>query len=417
MMTMICASLSSCSEETAMSPQIPETDDQFIYAPDKTWEPFTFSLSIPTEDPRSRFEFQGMPGVPVSVIDGIWSFNNYITGGVFDWELWYCVYLEENGAIQHLFDSSTPDGPKPVRDSSIPTNWKFVFSLPKSVDVNNVKIAFYAAPKEFTHVIGINGVVNNCDVPDAIVSFSESGVNGLAKNAIHLTENGVIPHDNGYFYEGYMFYGPALGGGSGINTQITLKRPWAEVHVLTDELMRNRSLVKELYPDGIYSMIGLPSSYIPLYLPSAWSRAHYCNFDGSLGSAWAPKRYFNDRQWDEHHNSLSDNQFEKVTFDGRSMDYIGCIKVFPSHVSLDVAIINKSWEVASWSGVTDGPSHSYANCHLPLVDFKANQRYIFYNNKLNDGDIDVPGEGMFTNNWTYNVIADDTWDSNDNSKM
>lgn len=401
---LMVAGLTSCSEESSMAPQMPDVSTEgFVYAPDDSWSQFKLTTSAPEEELRSRAF--GTSEVTVGA-DGLWTFNQHIE----DCDLWYAVYEQlSNGNKQLLFDSSTSGAPKPVRDKNDNSKWSLVYSLPKSVDIESIYIYLYAGHKTYTHVIGKSGVINNSASPDAEVRFTTA--------ELELKPNGRQPHTDGYFYNGFYYCGKAIGGASATTTEITLKRPWAEVHVLTDEFYRNGDIAKIWYPNGLFSRMGMSTD--GAY--SAWnSRISDLYFKVEGTSA---KQNGADTPLCSYNNTLNASQWERVTFDGRKMDYLGCYHVPHTIVNASAwgngIIANNnnpyiSINKKAWTTAADMKANDVINVQLPTTTFNENTRYIFYNKKLNDGDTEAPGEGMLTNNWTYTIVAGTGWDSSNN---
>lgn len=403
----------SCSEESSMTSQIDfDPLRNFVYAPDDSWAQHLISVAVPTEDEiRSRaLEEYEAPSFQSSECvvgaDGLWSFNLHLE----QCDLWYGVYLElDNGKMRLLFDSSDADTPKPVKDSSDESKWTLVYSLPKTINKSKISIFLYAGHRGFTHVVGRNGIINNCTDWDAKFDFTTTE---LEMNP----QTGGQPHSNGYFYNGFYYCGPAFGGGEDAPADIHLKRPWAEIHVLTQEFVDYGELNDIFFPEGVYSRLGM--SYEGDWDTWYWRRSdYYLKIDGKNTVPWGHNNPI--CKW---HNTLKGGNHERVTFEGKKMDYLGCFHVPVTKSLNDYGISHGGWNGGISYGNNGNPCFSITDKfydenggaysgiqpqdisqvstrdNLPETTFSENSRYVYYAVKST-----ATSQGPFSYCWLMNL--------------
>ena len=351
---------------------------------------YSLTVNIP-DDMRTRAAAEAIVGN-----DGLYSFSRTID------RLWYGVYY--NG--QYLYDSENTVYPA----WSMVENGKFnaYFKLHQEIDPTQVKIFFWAGNEDD------NVTVSDVTSSDAInLNFKNRCV---SVNPLYINGNTELKEYDSF--AGYVQLSKQKENPN-FNETVILKRPFAQIHILSDEFTFPG--VNVYYPNGV--------TVVPGFGKEEASALNYTNnmmalttwfFDSSidLPNAYTKDEYIFSQNNYEFTNNLTGTSPERVKFKEREMDYLGCFYVF--------APIEKSplrYATASGNTGTLGklnlafrkPAESLGNAEfvsvdLPVDGIQANNRYVVYNHE-NTGDGDGgKGEGGFvTNTFTFEIITDSAW--------
>ncbi|MCH5236477.1 MAG: hypothetical protein J1E95_01595 [Muribaculaceae bacterium] len=380
--------LASCSQAEEPAP-VPFSDD----ADNIEW---VADITLP-DDFKTRAAASGTVGS-----DGLYTFSREIN------RLWYAVYY--NGA--YLYDSEQDLAPDAVKKGD---GFTVLFKFHKDLDPTKIYIFFWAGNSEDnvtvsdtmdTQAINLN-FVNRC------VSVNPYYMNGNNKE--------LKEYDS---FSGYIQLSPTKNV-TNYNMKVTLKRPFAQIHVLSDEF--SYPGVSTAFPNGVTVIPGFGSDIANstnhesnMQLPTTWF------FDSSLtmSPAYTQNEYrFTSANY-QFTNNLSGSSPERVTFKNRTMDYLGCLYVFApvqkaqfkypvaSGLSSSLGKLN----LAFMKKGEDISKAQYAAVSLPADGIQANNRYVVYNRQnTGDGDggpggNDGDGGGFVTASFAFEVVTAPGWD-------
>lgn len=329
--------------------------------------------------------------------DGLYTFSREIN------RVWYAVYYQGS----YLYDSEQSDTPDAIRKGD---GFTVLFKFHKELDPTQIYIFFWAGNNED------NVTVSDATSSDAInLNFKNRCV---SVNPVYMNggNSALQEYDS---FAGYFQLSPTKDV-TNYNMKFTLKRPFAQIHILSDEFTFPG--VSTYYPSGLTVVPGFGTSEAStsnytsnLMSPTTWY------FDSSI--ALTPSYRKNEFQYTltnyEFTNTLSGSTPERVTFKNRKMDYLGCYYVF--------APIEKSslkYAVSSGNNSTLGKlnlairkkgdaigTSQFASVDLPAEGIQANNRYVIYNHaNTGDGDGGNGGGGFVTNNFAFEVVTAPSWD-------
>lgn len=372
--------------------------DNYLERPDLV--EWTADIKLPA-DFKTRAAASGTVGE-----DGLYTFTRDID------RLWYAVYY--NGA--YLYDSEqdlAPDGVK--KDDA----FTVVFKFHKDLDPTQIYIFFWAGNSEDN--VSLNDVIDseaiNLNFQNRCVSVNPKYMNG---NNTDLQE-----YDS---YAGYYQLSPTKDIAD-YNIKVTLKRPFAQIHVLTDEFTFPG--VATAFPNGVTVIPGFGADIATsdnysnnMQLPTTW----FFDSSISMNPGYKQNEYkFTPTNY-EYTNNLSGTSPERVSFKGRTMDYLGCLYVFApiekaplkypvssgfaSNLSkVNLAFIKKGETIAN---------AQFAAVSIPADGLQANNRYVIYNRaNTGDGDggpggNDGEGGGFVTASYAFEVVPSPDWNGTDN---
>lgn len=301
--------------------------------------------------------------------------------------LYYYVY----------YDGEYKTGSSIGRDNSNP--FKFTITLGVEDDPSKYEFAFLATNN--------SGAVD-ISSSTKMLNVEESKLNGIVPDSYYASELNFKVND-----AFFGFYRLSETNDKSIrNVSFTLKRPFAEFHVLCDDFMETTSDLYKDYPSGITTYVGFGSEAVDrnnykstLVMPVKYS------FD----SASENSLQFKEPTDLEFYNNLT-SEAKKVTFKGRKMHYLTCFYALapfetePLHNGdlkldrLNIVICNgKSSKLGN--GIVG--NNKYISIPLPEEGIKANTKYIIYNKSLDDG-----GTGWVDGKWTFEISVkeDPAWD-------
>lgn len=393
------AGLGSCSSSEDI-PQIPvqnPLDDQVEYS---------FSLKLPDE---YRTRSAAAPGTVGS--DGLYTFSRAID------RIWYAVYVDG----KFLYSSEDPLAQQAMKKDD--GSFGLVIKLHKEQDPSKVHLFFWAGGKDDSVTTSKTGVPNLNDVNTKIkINFNEGCVS-ISPKYLNGDNSTLNEFDS---FAGY-FQLSATATPESFSRTFTLKRPFAQLHILTDEL--TFPAVAAGYPNGIATHPGFGKARVNtgnvtgnIVNPTTW---FYKNGDTMTYSQ--NDLFFTDNSTAyEFTNHCSGNSPERVTFKGRTMDYLGCYLIFAPQVKQ--AMKDSSGTYAYFNiGFKDPNNMSqyteFASVKLPTSGLKANERYVIYNHYVDptnpgsgggDDDPEDPdggGNGGFISNcFTFEITTAPGWD-------
>lgn len=202
------------------------------------------------------------------------------------------------------------------------------------------------------------------------------------------------------------------------NKSVTLKRPFAQIHILSDEFIVAGGT--EGYEDGITVMPGFGSETASssnysenLVSPTTWY------FDDSINATPGFKK--NEFSYSltnyEYTNEWSGIAPERVTFKNRFMDYLGCYYVFAPVVKSQLKYAESSGNPAVLGKVNLAfraknetlDNSIFVPVELPSDGIQANNRYIIYNKASSEGG----NGGFLSSNFVFEIITDTEWAASD----
>ena len=202
----------------------------------------------------------------------------------------------------------------------------------------------------------------------------------------------------------------------------TLKRPFAEFHLLCDDFIPTSSDLYKDYPGGIRTFSGLGSEKVnysnyknQMMLPNRW---HYATNEVSNSLYDVNDLEFtNVGESNYLFNYLKDDTNDlRVTFKGRKMDYLAYFYAFAPleenqmvNKANDNAVIDKlNFVISKNNGSTISYSSSFISVPLPENGIKANNKYVIYNKSREDG-----GNGFLEGFFDYEILVnhDGIWES------
>lgn len=302
----------------------------------------------------------------------------------------YAIYNEET-----LLTSNTK-----TRSGSDP--FKITFSLENYVNPTNIYLFFWADNS--------SDQCFNVDFKKKVVSTNYN---------TNMGDNYMSPWDLGYkdSFTGYFQFAESA---KDVNRSksFTLKRPFAEIHILTDEIYKTN--ITEYFDRGTRSYIGFGDDIATysncktqLYKPEKW---HYDTSDDS----GYEKNDFEFRQfpcltgtsYQEYYPPFI-NTFDgtySTEFKGRDMEYIGCFFVFVPENGSSFKYINEE-QTKQLDKINIAVNKNGYNFRDGLVKFitldfpegglKANHKYIYYNKPFENG-----GTGFFDGGFSYEILVD-----------
>ena len=381
--------ISSCSN----SEEPEKVYDNYLENPDLV--DWTATIKLP-DNFKTRAAAPGVVGE-----DGLYSFSRDID------RLWYSVYYQG----EYLYDSEQELAPDGVKQED---GFTVVFKFHKDLDPTQVYIFFWAGNSEDNVTVSdnIDSDFINLNFQNRCVSVNPKYMNG----------------DNTYLQEydsfsGYYQLSPTKDV-SNYNLKVILKRPFAQIHVLSDEFTFPG--VNTAFPDGVTVIPGFGADIATsdnysnnMQLPTTWF------FDSSitLNQAYKQNEFkFTPTNY-QFTNNLSGSAPERVTFKGRLMDYLGCLYVFApiekaqlkypqssgfaSTVGkLNLAFLKKGQDIST---------AQFAAVTIPTDGLQANNRYVIYNRaNTGNGDggpggNDGQGGGFVSANFAFEVVPSPNW--------
>lgn len=373
--------LFSCSQENepAQSPVV--NDGEMI-----EW---TATLQIPG-DLRTRDAAAGEIGS-----DGLYSFS----GREID-RLWYAVYYD--GAF--LYDSEQSDAPNATKTAD--GHFTVPFKFHNTIDFTKVYLFFWAGN-------------SNDNVTTLDVTTISDGINlNFAKRCVSVDPkymNGNNTELKEYdSFAGYVQLSDT-NDVSDFSVIATLHRPFAQIHILTDEFVVPG--VSSDFTNGVTVVPGFGSELATstnytenLMSPTTWY------YDSSIGQTPAYKQNeftFSQTPY-EFTNTLSGSAPERTTFKDRTMDYMGCYYVFAPVVKAPLKVAESSGSATTYGKVNlafrkkgDSLANSEFACvDLPVEGIKANNKYVIYDKTVEEGG---PG-GFISSTFVFEVVTDPEWE-------
>ena len=300
--------------------------------------------------------------------DGLLTINRTIN------KLWYCVYNKNTILYTNTLTRN---------DTGIP--FKITFKLESSINPSDIYLFFWAGNQN--DKISIEDETEEYDFN---ISYNDKTVT-QKKNS----EDDQLTWLQFDSFAGYYDL-------NSIKTEdkkgsVTLKRPFAQIHILTDDFLETETELFRDYPDGVNIYSWLSDDLTGWnWWPTKW---HYDT--GKVDSEQVHLKIF---------NSLSDNgNILRTNYKNRKFDYIGCISVFaPSTGSVRCNSSTNKNDV-KFLNISLNSLNSNKNCKILIYDdiriMRPNNRYVIYNKKRSDG-----GTGFFNDDyWHLDIDHDASW--------
>ena len=371
--------LFSCQQENEPAPAINGPKDGMI-----EW---TANINLP-----DNFRTRAADSFAVGS-DGLYTFNREID------KLWYGVYYD--GA--YFYDCTSENAPVPQKIED--GKFTVLFKFNNNIDPSKVYLFFWAGNESDNVTTNDVQTVTdgiNLNFQKRCVSVDPKYMNG---NNIELKE-----------YDSFASY-VQLSTSNNVtdyNKSVTLKRPFAQIHVLSDEFTGAGGTSG--FENGLTVVPGFgvetatKSNYTNnLLSPTTWY------FDDSINASPVYKK--NEFSYSltnyEHTNSWSGTSPERVTFKGRNMDYLGCYYVFAPIIKspLKYAEATSNFSVLGKVNLAFRDKNKviansdFVSVELPSEGIQANNRYVIYNKSTSEGGTG----GFLTSNFVFEIVTDPEW--------
>lgn len=390
--TLLCTGLLSSCTQT----------EEPIAKKNNPWEgpdvvEWTANITLP-DDYKTRAAASGSVGT-----DGLYTFSREID------RLWYAVYY--NGS--YLYDSEqdmTPDGIKKGDGFTV------LFKFHKDLDPTQIYLFFWAGNHEDN--VSVSDVVDsqtiNLNFANRCVSVNPYYING--------NNNELQEYDS---FAGYYQLSPTKDIAN-YNMKVTLKRPFAQIHILSDEFTYPG--VSTAFPKGVTIIPGFGGDIANsenyssnMQLPTTW----FFDSSISLNPGYSQNEYRFTATNYQFTNNLSKQTPERVNFKGRTMDYLGCLYVFAPveksplkyPVASGFSSVLSKLNLAFMKKGESIDNAQFAAVTMPSDGLQANNRYVVYNRQnTGDGDggpggNDGDGGGFITASYAFEVVTAPSWDS------
>jgi len=358
--------LSSCSNSSA---------DTNLLSPDGDMLEWTLEVQLP-DDMATRAAASLAKGS-----DGLYSFTREIN------KLWYAVYYKD----QYVFDINSAGATQPAK---IDNKFYLIFKFPKLYDPTQLKVFLWAGNAEdnvstddVTSVSnGINlNFINRC------VSIDPKYINGGSTDIAECDS----------FYGYYQL--SDTNNPTDFNLKFTLKRPFAQIHVLTNEMVNADT--KDAFPSGIIAGMGvggadevsssnLNQNYV---LPTTW----FYDNSVTLNPAYNKGDFIYTQSNYEYATSMGSDFPELTRFKNKDYHYLGCMLTFAIPNDGQFSKLNMSVR----NGDETIGSSDFVSVNLPESGIVSNYRYVVYNDNTGTAS-DNPRPGFFTENFSFECIVD-----------
>lgn len=265
---------------------------------------------------------------------------------------------------------------------------------------------------------------------DQIIEYTTDAPNGSNIASLDYKNKKVyVNHkalNNLYDNEGFSYYDSFAGyyqlsetnDKTNRKVSFTLKRPFAEFHILGDDFIKNETDLANDYPDGVTTLTGFCKDIATkgnislMTYPSTWF------FDGDHKNDVFVKS--NPQDGPKFYNDLK-SEDKTVTFKDRKFYYYGFFyalaPIETKHYKMDFTSGDTYDKllVLFGKGQTDFISQTSipATVTLPEGGIKANTKYIIYNKARSEG-----GTGWLDGFFDYEILVnhDGTWESPNQEK-
>lgn len=329
--------------------------------------------------------------------DGLYSFSREID------RLWYAVYY--NGA--YLYDSEQALAPDAIKKGD---GFTVLFKFHKDLDPTQIYIFFWAGNKQD------NVTLSNATSSGAITLNFANRCVSVDPKYMNGNNTAIQEYDS---FAGY-FQLSSTKDVSNYNMKVTLKRPFAQIHVLSDEFTYPG--VNVAFPDGVTVVPGFGANSATtanytsnLMSPTTW----FFDSSISLNPSYRQNEFMYSLTDYEFTNTLSGVTPERVTFKNRTMDYLGCYYVFAPVTKAPLKYATSSGDTSTLQYLNlafrkKGQAISaseFATVTLPSEGIKANNRYVIYNHaNTGDGDGGNNGGGFITHSYAFEIVTAPSWD-------
>ena len=343
--------LFSCQNSEEPTPAMEENRDEMVE--------YTITAQVPDEI-RTRAAASASIGE-----SGLYEFENRTID-----KLWYVV--DYNGTVMETNSLE--------RNDSNP--FLVTYRMEGNSDPSKLHFFFWAGSKDD-------------DVQFITTEKSQGLININAKSFFVLLDNKKFLSTELKIYDSFAgYYQFAESNDNSVRTKtITLKRPFAEIHVIADDFADTD--LKEDYQDGFRAYYGFGSSQSQLNLPNRWN---YLDKTYSLEDSRSIFFY----------NALDGESISQVTFKERQMDYYTLFYSFPITTD-ELTYLN----VNVYPGNQASSGKKSFSIQLPEDGIKANTKYVIYNKRRSEG-----GTGFLEGVYNYKILADNDfdWESTEQSE-
>lgn len=349
-LSILCiAFIASCSDEVVIDPV------QEALNPSDGYSEWSLEMKLPDE-PKTRAAAQGTAGS-----DGLYSFSREVN------KLWYALYYNDN----YIYDCTSSGAPaveklgdKFSMNVKISNNW----------DPSKVKLFFWAGNAD-----------DNVTLSDATSASNGININFTQRcvsvDPKYLNGNGSIAEYDSFC--GYFQLSPTANV-TNYEPKFSLKRPFAQIHILSDQYKR------DTYSGGIQVIPGFGRNAATasnmssdLVVPTTW----FFDESKSLSPTYRQGEYIFAQSNYEFTNDLGNSWPSKTTFNGRDFHYLGCLLTFApdgegvlkgSGASGNTSVYGRL-NLAIRANGQSVSSSSFTSVNMPSASVKANNRYVVYN--------------------------------------
>ena len=343
-------------------------------------------------DSGDMIEYSISVNVPDEMRTRAASTGNLGSSGIYEFplrtidKLWYAMY----------YDGSLKSQSTITRNDNNP----FSISLRVDGDTDPSKVWFFFWAGNSEDVI----YTNQSNYPSgAILSLDYN------KRVVELSTSYFF--SNLKFYDSFTGYFPfSTSDDKSVRTcSFTLKRPFAQFHLLTDDFLSETSDLYKDYPQGIACAAGFGTEPVSNSVNAQMQLATKWHFDED------PTSTFNkdDLEWTFVNTKFVNplNGSQRTTFKDRKMDYLGVFFTFATTSPDNFSKDKLNFAIAA-SNTANFPQYSdyfnkYISVQLPEEGIKANNKYVIYNKSREDG-----GSGFLDGFFDYEILVnhDGVWD-------
>lgn len=349
-LSILCiAFIAACSDEVVIDPV------QEALNPTDGFSEWSLEMKLPDE-PKTRAAAQGTAGA-----DGLYSFSREVN------KLWYALYYNDN----YIYDCTSTGAPTVEK---IGDKFSMTMKVSNNWDPSKVKLFFWAGNAD-----------DNVTLSDATSASNGININFTQRcvsvDPKYLNGNGSIAEYDSFC--GYFQLSPTANV-TNYEPKFSLKRPFAQIHILSDQYKR------DTYSGGIQVIPGFgrnaaSSSNMSsdLVVPTTW----FFDESKSLSPTYKQGEYIFAQSNYEFTNDLGNSWPSKTTFNGRDFHYLGCLLTFApdgdgvlkgSGASGNTSVYGKLNLAIRANGQSVSTS-SFTSVNMPSASVKANNRYVVYN--------------------------------------
>lgn len=293
--------------------------------------------------------------------------------------LYYGVYINEEKSSTGSVDRT---GTQP---------FTIIYKAPEGIEKDQISFFFWAgSSSDFTN----SDPVFKIDYEKKTVSITE--LNYYPANTTKLY---AFDSFTGYFKLSSLIKDESK------SVSVTLKRPFSEIHLLTDDLNEKESNIYRDY--SVYTVlsgfgkdkVNLENYKNEITIPTVWHfDTNELEFKGTTRNLLK--------------NSL--NGSYTTTFKGKQMNYLACFYTFGYIGETDIEDKPSKLNLGiSYGNTFDSSKGQFVSIDLPESGIKSNYKYIIYNKSRSDG-----GTGFLEDPYyVFSINNDENWEEPDSENQ